>query len=75
MIISTDKSHHFKPEDKTIHFLGSFWINGLPERPTYRMVISAIMVKSKWPEAGGVDNLIDGRLYTIFGYDHRLKSF
>jgi hypothetical protein len=74
--ISIDKCHSADPHENRVHFLGSLWVDGKPERPVEKMVLSASTARGgRWPEIGGADNIIDGRVYTVFGYDHRLEEF
>jgi hypothetical protein len=40
------------------------------------MCLSAVQFKSAWPTSEvGQDAIVEGRLYTVFGYDSRLAEF
>jgi hypothetical protein len=67
MIISSGKSE--------AHFLGSYWTKLGPERPLDRMILSSVKESYNWPDFDTREEFIEGRIYTIFGYDRRLPSF
>jgi hypothetical protein len=56
-------------------FLGSYWSRDGPERDVTRMMLSASKQSWNWPDFDNRDDFIDGRLYSIFGFDHRLHNF
>ena len=57
-------------------FLGSVWTPEGPERNVRRMAISACLMKKAWPDfQGDKKRMIASRIYSIFGYDHRLNDF
>jgi hypothetical protein len=59
-----------------MQFLGSKWTVSGPERPLMRMILGCCMWKNKWPDfKGDRKAMIASRLYSIFGYDHRLQYF
>jgi hypothetical protein len=41
------------------------------------MILGCIGVKSKWPGKSEMNkqDLVESRVYSVFGYDHRLPSF
>jgi hypothetical protein len=56
-------------------FLGSYWTEDGPERELKRMILSASKLSWNWPNFDERDDFIDGRLYSILGFDHRLPDF
>lgn len=76
MKIKVGSEHYYPSGEDKVHFIGSEWVEGQPERSILRMCLSAVHLKSRWPVSEvGQDNLVEGRLYTVFGYDRRLPTF
>jgi hypothetical protein len=57
------------------HFLGSYWSKDGPERSVSRMILSCAKESYNWPKFDAREDFIEGRVYTIFGFDHRLPKF
>jgi hypothetical protein len=65
----------FVPSGKgCAHFLGSYWTENGPERSMSRMILSACKQSYNWPKFDDRKDFIEGRIYTIFGFDHRLNT-
>lgn len=70
-----DTDNMFDKGVSKMHFLGSVFDDDGPKRDILRMSLSSSYLKSKPLKFPSVNELLESRIYTIFGYDCRLKKF
>jgi len=63
------------PGVSKVHFLGSLWCDGKPQRDLDTMCLQAVVLSGALPWHDDVRDAMEGRVYTIFGYDSRLPFF
>jgi hypothetical protein len=76
MKLNFEGDDQYEIGNPSMQFLGSKWSISGPERSIMRMVLGCCMWKSKWPDfQGDRKAMIASRLFSIFGYDHRLQYY
>lgn len=70
MEIKLDEVGSCTPRDSepSIHFLGSLWINGEPNRDTKSMLMNCCVTDKPIPRVVDIESAIQGRIYSICGY-------
>jgi hypothetical protein len=74
MIVNSEKSAYYAKGDLSVEFLGSKWVNGLPERDLSVMATKASLVQGKPVILPCVFDYVKSRIFTMFGFDHRLPQ-